>query len=273
LFQFFVQVTHKSKHQKIHCLFQTVGNPHPKAANRLKLSFVEYSEKMDPVISIKHDGINTYINGKNGKIYKKIDERQKDVMKARDTSILPRNEWIYVELAIYWIDIIKANDPVDATFFSAMKNIDGVLHLKRLHMTENGLKLSWIPIHEFDAWTYELLGPKTGTIVNAYEFPVVSRDIVCDGWRVDSFPEHFWVKHGDFTIKLDKSIYSELDNLREWVLKNQLEGLVFQFTFDDFSHYFKLNRGHINGKKIGLPLVVLPGFHLTIPENRLIFEQ
>jgi len=250
-------------HQKIHCLYKTIGFPHPKASNELKDEFVEYSKKVAPIISIKHDGINIFIDSNGGKVLKKIDECKKDVMKVRDTSILPRSEWIYVELAIYWIDVIKANDPVDVFIWSAMKKIDGIYHLKFLDITPEGPKLNWKPLSEFDTSTYELMGPKTGTIVNAYQFINYNRDVVGEGWKVDNYPEHFFIQHGIIPFHLEKSIYSDLEELKNFILNSRIEGIVFKFSFDNFNHYFKLNRGHINSHHVGLPLNFLFGINCT----------
>jgi len=263
---------------KVYCLFETMNHSesnsgvyqpryHKRATGQLREDFLKCLADSQPEISVKYDGTNSFIDPKVGTVFKRIDPNNPH---PRNTSTLPKEEWTssYSDEfhTLFWVDVLKAKDPVDSAYYSAMKWVDSVLHLRVLVYPEDKnapLALAWKPISEFNRTTYELMGPNTGTIVNAYDFPAHPCISRTDTWEVET-NEHFFVEHGAFTVDIPNDVFTDHAKLREAVINLKVEGVVFAFYKNTADRkYFKVNRNHVDAREVGFPLHIVPGVPMS----------
>jgi len=122
-----------------------------------------------------------------------------------------------------------------------------------------------VPVDEIESGTYELIGPKIQN--NHYGLPSepkVPVNLVRKGeLRTALVEPHVFVRHGAFPVSLPPTFDLTLDNLRDFIVTNEIEGLVFYFTWPGGGVHFKVNRGHI-----GIELANDARLQLALPERQ-----
>lgn len=106
-----------------------------------------------------------------------------------------------------------------------------------------------IPLTQIKTGTYELIGSKTPTDI--YRLPIVQVTVNVKG-KPQQVPRHYLVPHGIWTCDASlivslRNTQTPLDFIRDFIISNQVEGVVFKNT-KDVKRIYKVNRGHIGVK-------------------------
>jgi hypothetical protein len=257
--------------EKIYCLFKTTefGAGDAPCFKHIDLSggnaptihaeFAALASDQTPEITVKFDGICSFIDPQTSQVYKRINP---DKPAQRNTTILPKEKWIQTfednYHNLYWINIQEADDPTDSPFFAAVKIREGTItHAKVLERTPTGGQLCWRPIGQLRRTTYELVGPSV--LSDRYHSKRIPTMVHTGGRDFEEF-EHFFVEHGLFPISIPDKRYMELDYLKQYILDTRIEGLVFHFPSSQGKmRRWKLNRFHLEKPYDGNAYNILPG--------------
>jgi hypothetical protein len=243
--------TPKRRGQKT--IYESTGEYNPE--------FLERYETEKPKVTVKHDGTCTLLKRDehgNLRLYKRYDVRKGKT--PPENSIAAFTD----VPEFYWIDITDSTDPSDQYHLASVTRkpigVEGNYQITSIKCvvptflekssTKNkgerapqGYQFLTCDAMDISEGTYELVGEKIQS--NHHRMPT---DINCDVMvrqSVKSITEHYLIPHGSFHIetKLFEENLPTFDDLREFIVDNQMEGIVFHFS--DGSMY-KVNRGHLN---------------------------
>eukprot|EP01125_Pyxidicula_operculata_P018132 TRINITY_DN6422_c0_g1_i1.p1 TRINITY_DN6422_c0_g1~~TRINITY_DN6422_c0_g1_i1.p1 ORF type:complete len:274 (+),score=39.08 TRINITY_DN6422_c0_g1_i1:39-860(+) len=204
---------------------------------------------LNKVVTVKHDGMCSKFEKSGDKVilYRRYDVRKGNVPPSGSTPAGTNDDG---EVEFYWIDVTNSRDPGDQYFLSALTKKEEKQFVSLIVPSNSspGWEIVDHPLEDIMPGTYELIGPKVQN--NRYNLPTnVETSVVLDKKGKDPsreylIPKHYYVRHGAFVI--DDEVFNPIGidypSLKDFILNNNFEGLVFHFSN---TRMFKINRGHI----------------------------